>query len=200
MVPHTQVRFALTVLADTDWLRINDNREIVATHPRSYDKGAQIEIQAHIQALVETKRAARRHRATDRLAQAAPASRTFLTGAAERGHNLGNITATLLQLLERYGASQLDAAIVEALERNAASPRFAWRRTSPAIAASTACRDHPAARRASARQGRAAAFLDTHDKLKKAGHETPDARSARQSPHPRPGSLAGATPPAGPNR
>jgi transposase len=121
-VPHTQVGRTLTVLADVDRLRIVDGQEIVASHPRSYDKGEQIEIQAHVQALVETKRAARRHRATDRLVQAAPASRTLLTGAAERGYNLGNITATLLQLLERYGASQLDAAIVDALDRNVPHP------------------------------------------------------------------------------
>jgi transposase len=175
-VPHTQVRRTLTVLADVDRLRIVDGQEIVATHPRSYDKDAQIEIQAHIQALVETKRAARRHRATDRLAQAAPASRTFLTGAAERGHNLGNITATLLQLLERYGASQLDAAIVEALERNVPHPnavrlalerRRGDRQQAPPVAIILPA--HVRARDKAVQPH----SLDTYDKLKKAGHETP---------------------------
>ena len=46
-----------------------------------------IECQAH--------RAARRHRGTDRLAKAAPASQTLLLGAAARGNNLGAITAAL---------------------------------------------------------------------------------------------------------
>jgi hypothetical protein len=121
-IPHTHVLRSLTVLADAARLRIVDGQEVIATHPRSYDKGAQIEDPAHVQALVDWKHAARRHRATDRLAKAAPASRALLTAAAERGHNLGNITATLLQLLERYGPSQLDAAIVEALERNLPHP------------------------------------------------------------------------------
>jgi transposase len=121
-IPHTHVLRSVTVLADAARLRIVDGQEVIATHPRSYDKGAQIEDPAHVQALVDWKHAARRHRATDRLAKAAPASRALLTAAAERGHNLGNITATLLQLLERYGPSQLDAAIVEALERNLPHP------------------------------------------------------------------------------
>jgi transposase len=74
------------------------------------------------QTLVESKQRARRHRAADRLARAAPASRALLIAAAERGNNLGNITAALLQLLERYGPRQLDAAIVEALERDVPHP------------------------------------------------------------------------------
>ena len=121
-VPHTHVQRTLTVLADPDRLRIVEGQAIVASHPRSYDKGEQIEDPAHLQALVDWKRQARRHRATDRLTQAAPASRTLLVRAAERGSNLGSITASLVQLLERYGASQLDAAIREALERDVPHP------------------------------------------------------------------------------
>jgi hypothetical protein len=82
------VRRILTVLADPDRLRIVEGEAIVASHPRSFDKGQQIEIQAHVRALVAWKRQARRHRATDRLAQAAPASRTLLVRAAERASSM----------------------------------------------------------------------------------------------------------------
>jgi len=95
---------------------------VLARHRRSYDKGAQIEDAAHVQALVDDKRAARQHRATDRLAQAAPASQTLLVQAAERGANLGAITAALLRLLERFGAAAVQAAILEALERDVPHP------------------------------------------------------------------------------
>jgi hypothetical protein len=71
---------------------------MLAVHRPSDDKGAQIEAAAHVQALVEQKRAARRHRATDRLALVAPASQTVLVRAAERGANLGAITAALIRL------------------------------------------------------------------------------------------------------
>src|SRR5271165_2469119 len=47
-VPHTRVQRPLTVLADADRLRIVEGQEIVATHSRSYDKGKQIEDQAHV--------------------------------------------------------------------------------------------------------------------------------------------------------
>ena len=95
---------------------------MLAGHRRSYDKGAQIEDPAHVQALVEQKRAARQHRATDRLAHAVPASQTLLARAAERGANLGAITAALMRLLDRYGAAELQAAILEALERDVPHP------------------------------------------------------------------------------
>jgi len=121
-VPHDHVRRVLTVLADPHEVRIVDGAEVLARHRRSYDKGAQIEDAAHLQALVDDKHAARQHRATDRLAQAAPASQVLLVGAAERGANLGAITAALLRLLERFGAAALQAAILEALARDVPHP------------------------------------------------------------------------------
>ena len=121
-VPHTHVRRTLTVLADTREVRIVDGVHVLACHPRSYDKGAQIEHPAHIQALADRKHAARQHRATHRLAQAAPATNDLLIRAAERGANLGAITVGLQRLLERYGAAELQAAIPEALARGVPHP------------------------------------------------------------------------------
>ena len=115
-VPHTHVRRVLTVLADTHEVRIVDGTHVLACHRRSYDKGAQIE------ALVARKRAARQHRATDRLAQAAPASQDLLLRAAERGSNLGAITVGLTRLLDRYGAAELQVAIREALDHGVPHP------------------------------------------------------------------------------
>jgi transposase len=121
-VPHTHVRRVLTVLADPHEVRVVDGGTVLACHPRSYDRGAQVEQPGHIQALVEHKRAARQHRATDRLVQAAPASQTLLARAAERGANLGAITAALMRLLAQTNAADLQAAILEALERGVPHP------------------------------------------------------------------------------
>jgi transposase len=121
-VPFAHVRRILTVLADPEEVRIADGAHIIARHRRSYDKGEQIEEPAHIQALVDYKRAAREHRAHDLLAQAAPASQTLLIRAAERGGNLGAITVALMRLLERYGAAALQDAILEALLRDVPHP------------------------------------------------------------------------------
>jgi hypothetical protein len=119
-IPHTHVRRTLTVRADPGRVRILDGADLLAIHERSYDRGAQIEIAAHLDALVASKREARHHRGLDHLAHAAPASRTLMLRAAERGANLGNITAQLLRLLDRYGAAELQAAIEETLASDAA--------------------------------------------------------------------------------
>lgn len=121
-IPHTHVGRALTVLADPHWVRVTDGTTVLARHARSYDRAAQIEEPTHIRALQAHKRAARHHRATDRLSHAAPASRQLLVQAAGRGDNLGTLTAALMRLLERYGAAELQAAIVEALARGVPHP------------------------------------------------------------------------------
>jgi transposase len=121
-IPPTHVRRTLTVVASPTAVRVLDGATLIATHARSYDKGAQVEDPAHIAELAARKRQARQHRGTDRLAQAAPNSRALLTRAAERGHNLGSITAALLRLLERYGAAELEAGIAEALDRDVPHP------------------------------------------------------------------------------
>ena len=121
-VPHTHVRCTLWVLADEARVRVFDGAQLLIDHPRSWDSGQQIEDPRHIQALVQYKAAARAHRACDRLARAAPASAQLLERAAERGHNLGTITAALMRLLDRYGAVALQAAIGEALQRDVPHP------------------------------------------------------------------------------
>jgi transposase len=117
-VPHQQVQRTLTVAANLEQVRVLDGQTVLATHLRSYDRGAQIEIPSHIEKLIEQKRQASRHRGTDRLAQAAPRSRDLLVRAAERGHSLGAITSALLRLLDRFGAAELQAGIEEALARD----------------------------------------------------------------------------------
>lgn len=118
-VPHTLVRRSLSVAASLDTVRLLDGAETVAVHPRCWDRGRQIEDPAHLAELVDEKRRARRHRALDRLSAAAPSVTALLQLAAERGGNLGNITARLLVVLDQVGADELDAAIRIAVERDA---------------------------------------------------------------------------------
>ena len=119
-IPHTYVNRTLTVLASLDSVRILDGQELIATHRRSFDRGAQIEDSAHVAALVADKRAARAHRAQDRLQHAAPSVTTLFLRAAARGAHLGVLTRGLLQLLASHGASALEAAIAAALSEDAA--------------------------------------------------------------------------------
>ena len=121
-VPHTHVQRTLSVLADEQRVRVFDGITEVANHPRCFDRGQAIEEPAHLQALVEYKRRARAHRGCDALAQVTPASTELLQMAAQRGHNLGSITAALLRLLDQYGAPSLQAAILEAIGRDVPHP------------------------------------------------------------------------------
>ena len=121
-VPHDYVQRTLTVVSSLQEVRILNGQAVLATHPRSFDRRLQIEIPAHIEALLEHKHQASQHRGTDRLAQAAPQSRDLLMQAADRGEPLGRITAALLRLLDRYGATELQAGIKEALQRGVPHP------------------------------------------------------------------------------
>jgi transposase len=117
-LPHDRTQRTLVVLADLETVRIVDGNDIVAKHVRSWDRGQQIEQAEHVERLVEEKKRARHHRGLDRLAKAAPSSKAFLRIVAEQGVNLGSTTARLLQLLDAVGPAELEAALVEALERN----------------------------------------------------------------------------------
>lgn len=116
-IPHTHVRRTLLVLASLDTVRIFDGNVLVASHLRSFDRGAQIEDPAHVATLVEAKRHAREHRGMDRLHHAVPSSKPLFTEIARRGGNLGSVTWGLVRLLDAHGAAALEEAIAEVLHR-----------------------------------------------------------------------------------
>jgi len=121
-VPHTQVQRTVTVMASLTRVRILDGIELIAEHPRGYGQGEQIEDPAHLAALLSAKQAARHHRGQDRLAQAAPSSTALLQQAAHRGTPLSRVTAQLVQLLDDYGAAELECALAEALKHDVPHP------------------------------------------------------------------------------
>jgi transposase len=117
-VPHTHVRRTLAVVASLDAVRVLDGAAVIATHARCWDRGQQVEHEAHVAELVEAKARARRGRALDRLTRAVPHAEALMIRAAERGGNLGNITARLLAILDAVPAAELDAAVAEAVARD----------------------------------------------------------------------------------
>jgi hypothetical protein len=115
----THVRRTLEILATVDTVRILDGTTVIATHTRSYDRGAQVEEPSHIAALEAHKRAGRAHRAMDRLHYAASSAPRFFQLAAERGVHLGSLTRGLIELLDTHGAAALEAALTAALAEEA---------------------------------------------------------------------------------
>jgi transposase len=116
-VPHEHVQRQLTVSASQTEVRILDGQSVLATHERSYDRGQHIECKDHIEALAQSKRAARHHRTHDQLLQAVPDCAQFLTLSSERGEPIGRTAGVLTDLLNRYGAEQLRLAVADALAR-----------------------------------------------------------------------------------
>ena len=114
-VPHTSVRRAVVVHATLACVRVVDGSTVIATHPRSWDKGAQVEIPEHVAALVAWKRAARHHRGLDRVHHACPHAEAFFVAAAARSANLGSLTSGLTHLLDLYDATALNQALGAAL-------------------------------------------------------------------------------------
>lgn len=121
-VPHDQVKKTLTVHATLDTVTLLDGKEIKARHPRSYDKGAQIECESHIATLIARKKQARLHRGQDRLMHAIEGAQTFLNAAAIRGYPLRSTTKQLIDLLDDYGAHLLELAMTEALKKDVPHP------------------------------------------------------------------------------
>jgi transposase len=118
-IPHTLVRKPLTLVASECIVRVLDGDHEVARHQRSYDRGGQIEVVQHLEALGAEKRRARDHRGRNRLAAACPSAMAFLEKVAVHGGHLGGTTTRLLHLLDRYGATDVEAGLAEALQRGA---------------------------------------------------------------------------------
>ena len=119
-IPHRYVGRTLVVSATLNTVRILDAGAVLATHPRSFDRGQQIEDPAHIEELERHKRLAREHRATDRLHHAAPSAKALFVAAAQRNHHLGVLVRGLIELLNAHGPVALERAIAAALDADAA--------------------------------------------------------------------------------
>lgn len=116
-VPHTYVQQTLSVSATLDTIRIINGTNTIAEHKRSFDKAQQIENPEHIQTLIKQKKKAKQHRGQDQLIQVTKSGTEFLKQAAAKGYYLRSTINRLLQLLEDYGATELEGALQVALSK-----------------------------------------------------------------------------------
>jgi transposase len=120
-IPHRLVRRPLTLVASQTLVRLLDGSTEVARHARSWDRGRQIEHPEHLEALARVKHHAQELRGRDRLRSACRSAGLLLEALALRGEPMAAHTTRLLQLLDRYGAAELEFAIGAALARGATS-------------------------------------------------------------------------------
>jgi transposase len=122
-IPHQQVQKMLSVSADLNTVRLLDGAECIAEHPRSFDKGEQIEQEAHINALWLAKTQAKLHRGQDRLSQASERIPDLLQQSIERGHVLKTTVRLLNETLDHYGRDEFHHAVAEALKQQSPYPQ-----------------------------------------------------------------------------
>ena len=116
-IPPTAVGRVLTLAASQETVRIVDGTTEIARHRRCYDRHDMVLDPAHQEELLQQKRKAIGSTAAGRLAQSVPESQALIEAAFRRGESALYQTTQLSQLLEDYGATELRAAVVEALQR-----------------------------------------------------------------------------------
>ncbi len=121
-VPPDRIQRPLTLLADLKRVRIFDRQELVAEHARSWDKHQVIEDAEHLEALWRSKKKSRVHQGQDRLLRAVPQAEELLRALARRQRHLATAVARLLELLEAFGAKELQGAVAEAIETGSPHP------------------------------------------------------------------------------
>jgi transposase len=120
--PDAAGRRSLTLAASATAVRILDGQDEIVSHRRSYDRDQYVDEAGHEEKLLEHKRRARGQTPSGRLTAAVPEAQAFVQAAFAKGENAGSTTLKLLRLLDDYGARALQAAVIEALERD--TPRI----------------------------------------------------------------------------
>jgi len=115
-VPADHVRRAIRVEATETRVRLFDEMVLVAEHARSWGKHLRVEDSSHIARLEESKREAREHRRNDRLRASVLHAERFLVQTGLAGASLGSVVKQLNDILDRFGADALDAALARALD------------------------------------------------------------------------------------
>jgi transposase len=112
----------LTLAVDDREVRILNGTELVACHERCWGRRQVIESPEHRAALLARKRGASGAKGRDRLHAVVPGIDTLYERWAERGRNLGSMTARTLKLLDLYGSDILAAAVAQVIERGLHDP------------------------------------------------------------------------------
>lgn len=136
-VPHTLVGRTLSLLVTHDHVCLLDGSTLVARHARCWDKHTQIDDPQHIEAMRAHHRRAGEHDGRRRLVQHCPNAIDLLARLASDGEYTAPHTRKLNELVAEYGATKVNAAIAEAIQRNtprATSVQFLLRQAAKAAA------------------------------------------------------------------
>jgi transposase len=123
-VPPEYVGQTVHLRADDDTVRILAGGVEVARHARCWDRHRHIEDPAHLQKLLDQRKAARGPKARERLLAVCPEARAYLHEIARRKIHLSHEVDKLVRLVDTYGEADVGAAIARALFQRTFGARY----------------------------------------------------------------------------
>jgi transposase len=116
-IPHDYIQTTLSLVASEEEIRVLHDGEIIARHPRCWQRKQVIDDRAHVEALWEYKRRGRVLKGRELVISQVPQAEAFYAKLIDNHERLAPQTTKLLELLEHYGAKVVATAIELALER-----------------------------------------------------------------------------------
>lgn len=123
-VPPALVGRTVYLRADDTTVRVVADGEEVASHTRCWDRRRAIEDPAHIEKLVERRKAAQGPKHKDRIASLAPECRLYLQQIARQKIDLRNEVRRLQRLVDLYGETEVAGGMARALAQRTFGARY----------------------------------------------------------------------------
>lgn len=123
-VPHRYASARLWLKTYPERLCIYADEQLIATHARSYERHRDFEDPAHVQELLEQRRAARSGRQLLAFYALCPSAEAYYRQLCERRLNASTHVARILALAEIYGREKLVRALEDACELEAFSSEY----------------------------------------------------------------------------
>jgi hypothetical protein len=123
-VPPGLVGKSVLVRADDTTVRVVDGTDIVAEHPRSWDRRRAFEKPEHIQELLDRRPGAKGPKSKDRIAALSEACRIYLQQISRRRIDLRSEVDKLERLVARYSEAEVIAGVEAALGARTFGARY----------------------------------------------------------------------------
>jgi len=123
-VPPGLVGKSVLVRADDTSVRVVDGAEVVAEHPRSWERRRAIEKPEHVQELLDRRPGAKGPKSKDRIAALSEACRIYLQQISRRRIDLRSEVDKLERLVARYSEAEVIAGVEAALGARTFGARY----------------------------------------------------------------------------
>jgi len=123
-VPSSLARRPLTLQLSSQSLRLFHGAELVAEHPRCFDRGKDFEKPDHVRDLLDQRRQAARERTLARFLALSPVAAQYRAGLLERRLNASHHIERIVALGQIHGEEAVARALADACELGAFSSEY----------------------------------------------------------------------------